>query len=408
MIQFCKKCLYPSTHPLGIIFNANGVCSGCEIHEEKFTLDWQFRLNKLKKLTNKYRSKKNNYDCIVPVTGGTDSYFIVHVVKNILKLNPLLVHYNKYYNTNLSIENLSNLRIKFGCDIIIQNLNMNSIKKLTKYTLYKKGNIYWHCHAGNTSFAVQTSIKYKIPLIIWGSHQGIEQVGMFSHKDEVEMTNRYWIDHDLFNFSPEKIINDIDSEITEEDINSLFYPNFKEIMDCGTRGLYLGNYIPWDSKIQNELMIRKYNYKTQKNIRSFDNYQYFDCYNYLNIHDLLKFFKHGYSKVTDQVCREIRFKRISREQGISIIRHYEKKKISHIDLFMDWIGIKDFTSFMNLLDSFKNEIFWRKIDVKKYKRKVCSDYHKKNIKKHNIAFKNNPGKIVSSKKGYIFFGKGFI
>ena len=81
MIKFCKKCLYPSTHPLGLIFNKDGICSGCLVHQEKFSLDWDFRLNKLKKIFKKYSSKKNNYDCIVPVTGGTDSFFIVHIVK---------------------------------------------------------------------------------------------------------------------------------------------------------------------------------------------------------------------------------------------------------------------------------------------------------------------------------------
>ena len=42
------------------------------------------------------------------------------------------------------------------------------------------------------------AINYKIPLIIWGAHQGLEQVGMFSHTHEVEMTRRYGHDHDLF------------------------------------------------------------------------------------------------------------------------------------------------------------------------------------------------------------------
>ncbi len=407
MIKFCKKCLYPSTHPLGLIFNKDGICSGCLVHQEKFSLDWDFRLNKLKKIVKQYSSKKNNYDCIVPVTGGTDSFFIVHIVKNILKLNPLLVHYNKYYNTNTGIENLAKLRIKFGCDMLIQNPNMDSIKKITKYTLYTKGNIYWHCLAGTQAFAVQTSIKNQIPLIIWGANQGIEQVGMFSHKDEVEMTKRYWIDHDLSNLKIKDILNDPESEVREEDLISFFYPEFVDLIKNGTRGIYLGNYIPWNSKKQNELMIKKYDYKTFKNQRSFDNYQYFDCYNYLNLHDLLKFYKHGYSKITDQVCREIRFDRISRQMGINIIKNYEAKKIQYIDLFLKWIGLSDLDSFMDLIESFKNERFWKKIDIKKYQKKVCSDYHNRTNINSSIKLVNNPAKSISKKKGYIYFGKGF-
>ena len=63
---------------------------------------------------------------------------VLFCIVNVLKLNPLLVHYNKYYNTNTGIENLAKIRIKFGCDMLIQNPNMNSIKKITKYTLAKR------------------------------------------------------------------------------------------------------------------------------------------------------------------------------------------------------------------------------------------------------------------------------
>ena len=99
-------------HPLGITFNEDGICSGCLIHDEKDTLNWQERWAKLEDIVRPYKSKSGyNYDCIIPVTGGNDSYFIVETVKNKLGLNPLLVTYNKYFNTAIGVENLANLRI---------------------------------------------------------------------------------------------------------------------------------------------------------------------------------------------------------------------------------------------------------------------------------------------------------
>ena len=82
-IQQCSKCLYTSLHPLGITFNNEGVCSGCQIHEEKDSLDWDDRFQALKKIIKPYQKGKKQYDCIVPVTGANDSHYIVHVVKNI-------------------------------------------------------------------------------------------------------------------------------------------------------------------------------------------------------------------------------------------------------------------------------------------------------------------------------------
>ena len=56
-IQFCKRCLYTTAHPLGLILDDGGICSGCRIHEEKDYLDWSSRWAKLKSLVEPYRNK---------------------------------------------------------------------------------------------------------------------------------------------------------------------------------------------------------------------------------------------------------------------------------------------------------------------------------------------------------------
>ena len=157
MPQICKRCLYTETHPLGIVFDDEGICSGCCIHEEKDRLDWDHRWKLLCDLVEPYRQKERAaYDCIIPVTGAADSYYIVDIVKNRLGLNPLLVNYNRYYNTPLGIRNLANLRIKFDCDILYQNVNPVSVRAVTRSALNHLGSVYWHVLAGHTVFPVQT------------------------------------------------------------------------------------------------------------------------------------------------------------------------------------------------------------------------------------------------------------
>ena len=68
--------------------------------------------------------------------------------------------------------------------------------------------IYLHCLAGQTVFPVQITVKMKIPLIIWGHHQGLDQVGMFSHLDEVEMSGRHRRNNDLLQQEAEAFINE--------------------------------------------------------------------------------------------------------------------------------------------------------------------------------------------------------
>jgi N-acetyl sugar amidotransferase len=356
-IKFCKRCLYTTAHPLGLTLDHEGICSGCRVHEEKDALDWSERWKMLQNIVKPYRSQNgNNYDCIIPVTGAQDSYYIVYLAKVRLGLNPLLVTYNKYFNTPLGIRNLANLRIQFDCDILYQNVNPISVKNITRSTLRAFGSIYWPIIAGQTVFPVQTAVRYKIPLIIWGAHQGLEQVGMFSHEHEVEMTRRYRKDHDLMGHEADDLLSIFDT-LKDEDIWQYRYPDDNDLNAIGVRGIYLGNYVRWDPKAQHEQMIRDYNYHTSSFPRTFDCYDYVDCFNYMNLHDQLKLYKHGFSKVTDHASREIRHKRLSREDGLMLTKKHEQMQPKYSKLFLEWLGVNE-RSLQFIMDQHRNSNFW--------------------------------------------------
>jgi len=350
--------MYPENHPLNLTFNQDGLCSGCVVHEEKDEIDWGEKENDLKSLLNSYRSKSHGYDCIVPVSGARDSYFIVDQIKNKYGMNPLLVSYNKHYNTDIGIKNLAYLRSYFDCDFLMQTVSPDVVKNITRVTLRDMGSIYWHCIAGQTVFPVQCAVRYKVPLIIWGAHQGIDQVGMFSHHDNVEMTRKYRKEHDLMGFEAEDIVDTI-LGITEKDVQPFVYPNDIDLEKVGVRGIYLNNYHRWDSKQQHENMIDKYSYKSQLQTRTFDTYNDIDCFHYSNLHDHIKYIKYGYGKITDHVSREIRLKRLSREEGAVLVKRYTNKKPEYNKLFLDWIGIKE-SGLNYLLDKHRNPTAWHK------------------------------------------------
>ena len=359
-MRFCKRCLYSSTHPLGLTLDHEGICSGCRIHEEKDRLNFEDRWAKLEKIVAPYRSKDQKvYDCIVPVSGAQDSYYIVYLVKKRLGLNPLLVTYNKYFNSPLGIHNLANLRIKFNCDTLYQNVNPHSVKKIVRSTLRRFGSIYWPILAGQTVFPVQTAVRMKIPLIIWGAHQGLEQVGMFSHEHEVEMTRRYRKDHYLMGVEADDLLRVFDT-LTEEDVWQYRYPDDHSLNEVGVRGIYLGNYVRWDPKAQHEQMMKEFDYKTASFGRTFDCYDYVDCFNYMHLHDQLKLYKHGYSKVTDHASREIRFGRLSREEGLALILKHEQVQANYIDQFCEWLGIKP-TALEFIINQHRNPQFWKEV-----------------------------------------------
>ena len=356
---YCKRCLYPSNHPYGMIFDDDGICMGCRVHEEKDMLNWEERFKKLEKIahTNSKIMGNKNFDCIIPVTGGGDSYFIVHTVKNILGMNPLLVNYNSHYNTKIGIRNLANLSTVFDCDIVTSTLSPNHVKKITRQTLQQYGSMYWQVLAGYTTFPVQTAIRFRIPLIIWGVHPWSEQTGMFSHLDEVEMSHRCRKEHALMGITAEDLINK-KSKVTRSDVQPYIYPYDNELEKVGVRGIYLSNYIRWDSKAQHELMIDEYGYETSQMQRTFNNYEDVHCFHSAGIHDYIKYLKYGYSKVTDHASREIRLKRMTRKTGIKMVEKYTYQKPDDLGLFLEWldIGEEEFYSYIN---KFRDKRIWK-------------------------------------------------
>ena len=161
---------------------------------------------------------------------------------------------------------------------------------------------------------------------------------MFSHLNEVEMTRKYRKEHDLMGLEAGDLLDDGDG-LTLDDIHQFIYPHDKEIEKVGVRGVYLSNYMRWDTKAQHEQMIERYGYETTDQQRTFDRYNDVDCFHYSGLHDLTKFIKWGYGKVTDHATREIRFGRLRREEGIALVRKYQEVEPADLQLFLEWIGM---------------------------------------------------------------------
>lgn len=409
-MKICTRCLYSEIHPLGITFDINGVCSGCLVHEEKDNLNWSERFDILKRLVSRYRSKNNNtFDCIVPISGARDSYFILYVVTKLLGLKPLLVSYNNQYNTEIGIRNLAYLRIAFDCDLVQITVNPNTIRKINLTTMEKFGSIYWHIQAGKTAYPVQTAIRYQIPLIIWGVHQGIDQVGMFSHLEEVEMTRRYRKDHDLMDNEIEDLLN-YNNKLIEENLDTFIYPDDKELSQNGIRGIYLNNYIRWDTKTQHELMIKKFHYETSTQYRTFDNYNTIDCHYYSGLHDKIKMVKWGFGQVVDNASREIRLGRLSREQALSLVKYYQEIDSSDEELFLKWQGMSK-KYFWELINKHRNTKLWKFEDNNwQLNHPVYNNFRGKALKNIKQCY----FKIFKKKKNLVenqnqlLIGKGYI
>ena len=223
------------------------------------------------------------------------------------------------------------------------------------------------------------------------------------------MTRRFREDHDLFGIEAENLLN-LKNNLTEEDIWQYRYPDDKILNSIGVRGIYLGNYIKWDPAQQHQLMVKKFGFKTAKSNRTFDTYDHVDCFNYLNLHDKLKLFKHGYSKVTDHACREIRFNRLTRNTAIKLVKKYELEKVNYSDKFSEWLDI-DTNSLNFILDQFKNKKFWKQKSLREWNfnglsKRLSFGHDLKVEKKMRTYFTANDTLESGESSDYIIFGKG--
>lgn len=375
-MKYCKRCLYPENHPLNITFDERGICSGCLVHEEKYEIDWRKKHDELEKLLAQYRERPGtSYDCIIPVSGTGDDFFVVDTIKNRFGMNPLLVTYNTHFNTKVGVRNLARLITELDCDHMMSTVGPDTVKEITRITLKKIGDMYWHVLAGSQTFPVQVATKLDIPLIIWGVNGWLDQVGMFSHLDQVEMTKKVRKEHALRCLDAEGLVGESE-KITKKDLQAYTYPSDEQLEKSRVRGLYLGNYVFWDSQQQVESMIDKFGYETAEQERTYNTYESIYCHNNASVHDYVKYLKHGYGKVTDHASRDIRLKRKTREQGADLVTYYQDKKPAALAKFLEWVGMTE-KEFMSCIEPFRDPRIWQKTSSGDWQLldSVCNHLH---------------------------------
>ena len=353
-VHQCQRCLYTTEHPFGLTLDAEGVCSGCRTHGEKTWLDWSARAAMLPKRVSSIlgRRKGRDYDCVVPVRGTPEHFKVLDLVINGLGLRPLVVAYNSQFNSIAGIENFDRLRDTFNVDLIHYTSNPRVYKKLVRESLVRLGSMRWPYLAGATQFPVQVAVERSIPLVIWPLHQPTEQTGVHSYTEEPEMSRRGRHEFDLMRHEPADLVT-VESLVQPVEVEDLHYPTEQTLSRSGVRGLYLANYYPWDSRCYSEEMIERFGARAALNRRTFDSYDRIDDCTYMTVHDILKFARLGYSRVTDSLCREIRFGRVSRADARAIELHFQAEQAqAEVEQFCAWLGMKP-----NALDWFHRHLY---------------------------------------------------
>ena len=179
-MKYCSRCVYPAVAATPLTFDANGVCTGCRASDQRKAIDWAPRREQLRTLLEQYRTKGANYDCIIPVSGGKDSYYQAHVVITELGLKPLLVTYHGNNYLPVGERNLFRMREVFDCDHIVFRPSVKTLVRLNRICFRKMGDMNWHAHCGILHISRASRIQaFRVPLLIWGEHGYTDLAGMY-------------------------------------------------------------------------------------------------------------------------------------------------------------------------------------------------------------------------------------
>lgn len=321
-IRYCTRCVIPHTKP-DIQFDDAGVCNACRSYENRNVVDWKQREADLKTILERYRNNSSSYwNCVVPVSGGKDStYQVIRVLQ--LGMRPLCVNSKTCDLATVGRENLENLR-ELGVDLIEFSPNPIIRRKLNKIALNQVGDISWPEHVSIFTTPIQVAVRYKIPLIIWGENSQDEYGGPAAAAKN-NCLDRRWLEEfgGLLGMRVSDMVG-LDG-IEEKDLLPYIYPSDEELKSVGVTGVFLGYYLPWDG-ISNALISQAFGFRTPPGVAEGTMLPYEKIDNYLHgIHDYFKYLKYGFSRATDQACLHIRRDRITRQDGVEIIKRLDGK-----------------------------------------------------------------------------------
>jgi len=355
-IYYCKQCVYPSTKP-HIEFNEDRICSGCIAYNNRPKIDWQQREEKLKSILKDFKNKSPDYyHCIVPSSGGKDSHY--QAIKMLeYGLNPLVVNVVPDKLAEIGRHNMENMRY-LGVDTIQISLDPIIRRKINKFSLETVGDISWPEHISIFTVPVKVSVNMKIPLLIWGESAENENGGPIETLDN-NILNRRWLEE--FGGLLGLRTNDLEDilKIPKNKLIQYTYPSEKELKSVGSMGIFLGQFLPWDS-LKNAEVAASHGFKYYKNNVEGNMVPYENLDNvYMRIHDYFKFLKYGYDRITDWSGWNIRNGKISRKEAVKINQEksgrYPETYLGYpLKVILDEINCSQ-DEFDNICDKFTNK-----------------------------------------------------
>lgn len=238
-MKICNRCILNENYR-GITFNDDGICSLC-INKTHFIPKGE---EELRRIFEKARKKNKKYDALVPLSGGKDSTYILHLAVNIYNLKVIAMTYDNGFMSELSLDNIKNAVAITKVDHIFYKPDRELQKKIYRIMLLRTGDICGACDIATRASILKVSLEYDVPIVLYGTSplednsfvpDSIEDIGRFKYvlkrsgevndKEIKEFTIYPWLNDLILSFN--KLVG-----IYPREVRPLFYiknPSDKEM-----------------------------------------------------------------------------------------------------------------------------------------------------------------------------------
>lgn len=355
-VKFCKKCTISNQRPR-IIFDEFGICSACNFAEYKRNkIDWRIREAELITLCNKHRKSNGEYDVIVPCSGGKDGGFVAHQLKYKYGMNPLTVTWAPLKASAIGRQNLDAF-IGAGFNHILGTPNPQVTRKLTHLSFVHLGDPFQPFIYGQTNFPLHMAVKHNVPLIMYGENGEVEYGG--NMKNAFRPT-RDIEDHDDHYFSGLPPDFWAAHGVSLADLLPFMAPKHDEIKRNNTEIHFFGYYKFWDPQENFYYCMEHTGFSpnTERTEGTFSKYASLDD-EIDGFHFYLAYIKFGIGRTTSDSAHEIRDGKITRDEGIALVRRYDHEfPNKYYKKFLEFCSISNDEA-LAVIDSWRSDHIWR-------------------------------------------------
>ena len=339
-VLYCRECVISNQRPNSaveyshtqeskkttIYFDENGVCDACRLAKKKTSeIDWARRESELRELCDRHRKTDGSYDCIVPGSGGKDSFYASHILKTKYNMHPLTVTWAPHIYTDWGWKNFQSW-IHAGHDNYLMTPNGRVHRLLTRLSTELLFHPFQAFMFGQKSLAPKMSILFNIPLVFYGENEA-EYGNAIADAESPKRDWAYFSESDQSRiFLGGVNIRDLKNHfgVDQNDLIPYLPADPGRLEKTKTEVHYLGYYLKWHPQGCYYYAVEHGNFQAspERTPGTYSKYNSIDD----KIDDLHYFttgIKFGIGRATYDASQEIRSGEINREEGVALVHKFD-------------------------------------------------------------------------------------